>query len=235
MPKPIRDHALAAFKAAVGIVPGVGGAIASLIGDYIPTSTQRNLEKAVDSFGAQLTALGDRISTESMNKEEFAELFKTAYLILIRSHHHERSEAATRLMTNALLKPQDPEKLSYSELDHFARCLDQLSIGALDVLAQAVAIARHRAGSFLDHKSVSITFLQLQNTRRAFSPSLLMGLIGELDRFNLMHRAGVPGIRAPDYENYQLEVTPIGARFAEYLLTATAASAPFQQDPNGEH
>lgn len=53
----------------------------------------------------------------------------------------------------------------------------------------------------------------------AHSPSLLMGLVGELDGFNLMHRAGVPSIRTPDYGNYSLEVTPLGARFAEHLLS----------------
>lgn len=196
----------------------VGGAVASLIGDYIPTATQRNIEEAVQSLEAQLSALGDRISAELVNKDEFAELFKTAYLVIIRSHHRARSQAATRLMVNALLRPDDTAKLSYTELDHFARCLDQLSIGALEVLARSVAIARRQAEDILDHKSVPIVFNQLQLELPEHSPSLLMGLVGELDGFNLMHRAGVPGIRTPDYGNYSLEVTPLGARFAEHLL-----------------
>lgn len=41
------DHALAAVKAALSLVPIVGGSIASLIADHIPMSTQRSLEVAV--------------------------------------------------------------------------------------------------------------------------------------------------------------------------------------------
>lgn len=130
MSKPASDHALALFKAGLEFVPVVGGAVASLIGDYIPTATQRNIENAVKSLEGQLSSLGSRVSAELVNKDEFAELFKTAYLVIIRSHHEARSRAATRLMVNALLCPDDADKLSYTELDHFARCLDQLSIGA---------------------------------------------------------------------------------------------------------
>jgi hypothetical protein len=65
---------------------------------------------------------------------------------------------------------------------------------------------------------VPIVFEQLQLALPDFSASLLMGLIGELDAFNLIHRAGVPGIRTADYGNYSLEVTPLGARFVKYLL-----------------
>jgi hypothetical protein len=67
-------------------------------------------------------------------------------------------------------------------------------------------------------RSVRINFDDLQARAGAMSPSLLMGLVGELDSCNLIHRAGVPSIRTPDYGNYALEVTPLGARFARRLL-----------------
>jgi hypothetical protein len=35
-----RDHALTLKKAGPNLIPVVGGALASLIGDYVPTSTQ---------------------------------------------------------------------------------------------------------------------------------------------------------------------------------------------------
>jgi hypothetical protein len=215
------DHALAIVKAGLNAVPVVGGSLASLVGDYIPMSTQRNMERAVADLQAQLSALGSRVDADSVDREEFAELFKTAYLIVARSHSEERTSAAMRLVANVLLKPGDQEKLSYTELDHFARCLDQLSHGALRVLAQAVSIARKQAPGFLEHKSVPIVFRQLQADLPDISPSLLMGLVGELDGFNLMHRAGVPGIRTADYGNYSLEVTPLGGRFVAHLLPAT--------------
>lgn len=218
MNKPASEHVLAAFKAGLNAVPVVGGSLASLLGDYIPTATQRNVEKAITDLQAQLAALGDRVGADTVNRDEFAELFKTAYLIIIRSHHEARLSAATRLVANILLRPGDSDKLSYTELDHFARCLDQLSRGALEVLARAVAIAQRQSPGFLEHKSVRVVFQQLHLELPDLSASLLMGLIGELDGFNLVHRAGVPDIRTADYGNYSLEVTPLGARFVKHLL-----------------
>jgi hypothetical protein len=218
MTKQPSEHALAILKAGLNAVPVVGGPLASLVGDYIPTATQRNVGKAIADLQAQLESLGERVDIEAVNRDEFAELFKSAYLIIIRSHSEARLRAATRLVSNILLREGDEEKLSYTELDHFARCLDQLSVGAIQVLAQAVSIAERQAPGFLDLKSVPIVFEQLQLELPSLSTSLLMGLIGELDSFNLIHRAGVPGVRTPDYGNYSLEVTPLGARFAKHLL-----------------
>lgn len=226
MTKQPSEHALAILKAGLNAVPVVGGPLASLVGDYIPTATQRNVEKAIAELQAQLEALGERVDIEAVNRDEFAELFKSAYLIIIRSHNEARLRAATRLVSNILLREGDAEKLSYTELDHFARCLDQLSVGAIQVLAQAVGIAERQAPGFLDLKSVPIVFEQLQLELPSLPTSLLMGLIGELDSFNLMHRAGVPGVRTPDYGNYSLEVTPLGARFAKHLLAVASQVAP---------
>ena len=217
MTKPASDHALAVLKAGLELVPVVGGPLASLVGDYIPTATQKNIDRAIAEIQAQLAVLGDRVSTETVNRDEFAELFKTAYLIIVRSHHETRLAAAARLVTNILLRPGDPDKLSYTELDHIARCLDQLSLGALKVIARAFGIANRQAPGFLKHKSVPIVFEQLQLEQPDLSASLLMGLVAELDRFNLMHRASSPSIRTPDYGNYSLEVTPLGARFVKHL------------------
>ena len=42
------DHALAVVKAGISAVPFVGGSIASLIGDYVPSATQRSIEIAIE-------------------------------------------------------------------------------------------------------------------------------------------------------------------------------------------
>jgi hypothetical protein len=77
--KPIRksasDHILAVVKAGINAVPLVGGPLASLIGDYVPTSTQRAVEKTVELLGEQLSSLEGRIDVEQVDKEEFSELF----------------------------------------------------------------------------------------------------------------------------------------------------------------
>lgn len=218
MEKTAEDHVLAVVKAGINAVPFVGGVVASLISDYIPTATQRTVEKMLNDVGERLTALGDRIDANTVNKDEFAELFKSVYLVVMRTHNEAKLKGAANLIVNILLRLSDAEKLSYTELDHYARCLDQLSAGAIQVLAHAVALAEQREPGRLSERSVRINFENLQAKAAEASPSLLMGLVGELDACNFIHRVGVPSVRAPDYANYALEVTPLGARFVRRLL-----------------
>lgn len=219
MHKPASEHVLAVIKAGLNAVPVVCGSIASLIGDYIPTATQRNVQKTLESLRAHIESLGNRIDVEAINREEFAEVFKSAYLVIIRTHQSAKLRAAVLLVSNVLLREGDPEKLSYTEIDHYVRCLDLLSVGGIQTLAYAVRLAEEREPNVLADRSVRINFEELQARQPAIAPSLLMGLVGELDTLNLVHRAGVPDIRSPNYGNYPLEVTPLGGRFAKHLLS----------------
>ena len=56
-------------------------------------------------------------------------------------------------------------------------------------------------------------------------PDLLMGLVGELNAQNLVHALGSPAMRDPEYGNYPIEVTPMGARFVERILRPGSAHA----------
>src|SRR6266851_5467955 len=77
------DHAIALVKAALNLVPSIGGAVASLIDDYVPLSTQRSIEKAMDSLGEKLASLEGRIDVSAVNKDDFSELFKSCFLVIV--------------------------------------------------------------------------------------------------------------------------------------------------------
>jgi hypothetical protein len=68
-----KDHALAIIKAGINLIPVVGGPIASLIGDYVPTSTQAVIERSTELLAQKLDALKDRIDLEAVNKDDFSE------------------------------------------------------------------------------------------------------------------------------------------------------------------
>ncbi len=208
-----QDHVIALIKAGLNAVPYVGGSIASLIGDYVPTSTQRSIEKAVKLLGEKLASLEGRIDVEAVNKEDFAELFKSCYLVVVRSNREEKLNAAAALLANLLLQPNDPRKVSYEELDHFVMCLDALSIGAISVLGAA----RNIATSANSGSQAHFNFTQLRDLFPQFEPSLLMSLVSELRGLNLL-RVQEGSIRIPDNSHVLLEVTPIGQRFVERII-----------------
>jgi hypothetical protein len=212
------EHALALLKAGISAVPYVGGPVASLIADYVPTATQKSIDLAMSLLRDRLTELESRLDVEAVNKDEFAELFKSCYLSIVRTHRESKLKAATSILVNLLLKEGDPEKLSYTELDHFSRCTENLSSGAVEVLGAVMSAANKGAHYDPLADSFRMNFSDLNAKFANLSPFLLMGLVGELDAANLLHRGNTPAIATTNYGNYPVELTPLGARFAHFLL-----------------
>jgi hypothetical protein len=208
-----KDHALATVKAALNLVPVVGGAIASLIGDYVPSSTQRAIERTTELLGEKLEALQGRIDVEAVNKEDFSELFKSCYLVVVRSNREEKLHAAAAVLANMLLQVGDPIKASYEELDHFIRCIDALSVGALSVLGAA----RRTASTSGQGGQSNFQFSQLRSSFPQFDTSFLMSLVSELRALNLL-RVQEGAIRIPDHGEVLLEITPVGLRLVERFI-----------------
>jgi len=212
------DHALVVIKAGISAIPYIGGSIASLIEDYVPSATQRSIETAIEILKQKLEQISDRINPDTVNKDEFAELFKSCYLSIVRTQQRAKLNAAAALLANILLRDGDPEKLTYTELDHFARCLETLSIGAIETLGHAVEIASKGKPKEYRVQPVRFDFEDLQKRMPDTDAFLLMGLVGELNSMNLIHMAGAPQIATPAYANYPIQLTPLGARFCKQLL-----------------
>ena len=204
MKKENPDHVLAIVKATLSAVPCIGGPLASLVGDYIPTATEKSKARAFDLLRQQVEALGDRIDIEVVNKDDFAELFKTCYLAIVRSHRESKLKASTAIIANLLLRDGDPCKLTFTELDHFSRCVEALSNGAVEVLGKVVE------GKPTDFGDLKTMFPE-------HSSDLLMALVSELEKANLL-QCMVPEIKLEAYSNYGLRLTPLGERFVGRLL-----------------
>ncbi len=217
--------ALSSIKAALSGVPVLGGPLASLLGDALQAHTDRAQSRALELLGARLDGLQERVDLGAVDRDELAELFKSCYLVIVRTHHEVKLRAATSLLANLLLRVDDPERLSYTELDHFARCIDGLSIGAIEALGRAFDMARSQVRS--PHNGpFRFNFEDLTRGMPDQSPDLLMGLVGELSTMNLLHLAGVPSVRTTEYGNYPLELTPLGIRFVTRLVMSEPAGSP---------
>jgi hypothetical protein len=152
-------------------------------------------------------------STPKISPLHFAVEWASCYLVVVRSNREEKLHAATALLANLLLRPGDPSKASYEELDHLVRCLDALSSGAVSVLGAAARIAATAASG----SQGNFHFAQLSSAFPQFDASLLMSLVSELRSLNLL-RVQEGGIRMPDHGDVLLELTPIGRRFVERFI-----------------
>lgn len=224
MKKSRTDHTLAVVKSALSAVPYVGGSIASLMSDYIPSATERSIQRALVHLGNRVEELGERIDIDAVNKDDFAELSKSCYLSIVRSHRDNKLRAAAGILANLLLREDDPDKLTYTELDHYARCVETLSSGAIEVLGVVVQRAHLQPRLLEESKldwtitSTRMNFSELHAKVPQYSPDLLMGLIAELDKANLIYRESSPAIEMADYGNHAIRLTPLGTRFCRFLL-----------------
>jgi len=224
----VQDHLLAVIKAGLigvpaaavpgGLPTGIAGTLASLIGDYVPKSGQKAVERAIGMLNERVGELESRIDPESIDKDEFAELFMSCTRVIVRSRAEQKLRAAANLLALGLVRQADPGRLPYTELDHFARCIDSLSLGSLDTLGHVSRCAAQRRRPRTTPDLERMDFREVRAAMPTVDPHLLMGLLGELAAMNLVYLDGGPSIRQPDYSNYPVEFTPLGRRFVDYVM-----------------
>jgi hypothetical protein len=208
------DHALALIKAALNLVPYAGGSLASLIGDYVPTSQQKALETATGLFREKLEELQDRVQCEAVNREDFADLFAKFQALAAKTNREVKLRAAANILANSLLPPSDPKRSPYDELDHLMHCADALSSGAVALLGASIQIKkpRHAGGG-----DAPLYFSELRHKLPRCDTDLILGLAAELRSLNLFHITE-GSIAGPSYEHCAFRVTPLGSRFAERFI-----------------
>ena len=116
------------------------------------------------------------------------------------------------MISNFLLKEDDPDKLTFTDADHFSHSLEQLSYGSIHVLLAAGEIAKKKYGedwlAAIDgdfNHARQMKFDDLSEALPEYHPSLLMGLISELDGMNLLHKGMTYGGGVQNnYSNYPL-------------------------------
>jgi hypothetical protein len=207
------DFALIPLKAALNMVPVVGGSLASIIDDCMARFQQEAMKKAAEFLKQKVEELGNRIDTEAVNKDDFAELFGKYTVLAATTGREEKLRAASNILANALLPPGDPNKSPFDELDHLMHCVGALSSGAIAFLGASIQAVgqRRRKG---DRR---FTFPEVKQKLPDTDPDVVFGLASELRSFNLLQiTEALIGNSNPDDYGYQ--VTPVGMRFAERFI-----------------
>ncbi len=202
-------------KVFLGSVVPSGGALAELIAAALPNTTEKSLRAAMELLQGQCDYFRDRIDYELVKREEFAELFKTMVSTAARTHHEEKLRAATSIVGNLLLKPGDPAKQSYEELDHFGRCVDRLSIGAIIALGACRQLNDSISFGVTKSFQVSAVHGRLRSVHN-WDVSFVEALLAELQSFNLVEVQNPP-IRPLEGGAGLVKLTPIGSRFIDHI------------------
>jgi hypothetical protein len=208
------DVALIPFKAALNMVPIVGGPLASLIGDCMARFQHEAMKKAAEFLRQKVAELENRIDTEAVNKDDFAELFGKYAALAATTGREDKLRAASNILANALLPPGDPNKSPFAELDHLMHCVGALSSGAIAFLGASIEVVERQGGRPGDRR---FQFSEVKQKLPDTDPDVVFGLASELRSFNLLQiTEGLIG--GPNPENSGFQVTPVGVRFAQRFI-----------------
>ncbi len=218
------EHALNSVKAILSTLPFTGG-IASIIDDYVPKSIEMGVQQAIEFLNKKLETLDERCS-QMPNPDEFSETFKSFMIIAQRSTRNEKLRAAAGILANALLKKDDEQKLSYTELDHFARAVESLSAGAISVLGTICKLARSGSRRPSSYGGYRITAGEIVPHLKGLGPQLALSLMCELGGWNLLIVQQPGATVGADYAtNTPVTLTAMGMKFVDYVVNL-GESAP---------
>ena len=157
----MEDKTLTLIKAAVAAVPYIGGSIVSFIGDQVTNEKFHVLESMIESLTDRINKLESRIDPTVLQNEKTKVILERCYKSIVNNSETGDLNSAIAIMSNVLLKESDPEKIEYTELDHFSRCVAELSAGAMSVFVNVVNIARLRDQRKFGIRSVHLSFIDV--------------------------------------------------------------------------
>ncbi len=210
----------------VALVESTGlGFLSKVLKEVFPKHAEQAQQRAFDQIKRRLAEVEAQIDEQQAWTPEFYELFNDWSRITHQTAREEKIRAATNIVANALLRNCEPDKLPYDELDHFTRCVEHLSAGAIHVAGEAYALAalnplgrKEKLGT----ENRPVDFAGLTERLRDSDPDLLFGLLGDLHSYNIVHLRYLNGVHfggSGKYAMYRIEITPLGCRFVRHVLS----------------
>jgi len=117
------DHIINGIKALVSLYPFGGGAVASLINDYIPESREKRTIEFLTKVAEDLDRLKDRVDIEYLKSDEFEYLFQKAWRVALEHYQEEKIEGFRAILLNSVIQKQ----ATADEKDLFINILNELT------------------------------------------------------------------------------------------------------------
>jgi hypothetical protein len=111
--------------------------------EYERDAYEESARLAGELLEKKLIELRERIDLECLQRVEVIDLIKRCTVMAEQTHYREKLVAAANILGNAVLRDADPAKRPYEELDHFARCVEVLSIGAIRTFQKVMIRGSH--------------------------------------------------------------------------------------------
>lgn len=213
------DHGLAVAKAALNLVPVVGGAMASLLDDYFPSAQSRRATDFIRGLAEDLKSHVNRVDQEFVKTKDFGFLFERTLATGLKTRNEEKLRALRAFLINAATRPHLPD----AEAETMLRLLDLMTGPHLLVLRAFTEPEQVNSEVATPYRGGGTMTSIMQMLRHLFpdlSESDIEAIVHDLDQWGLLNNVGRgmmvmmtdPGIR-------QLggRATPLGQEFISFV------------------
>ena len=120
----------ASAKAALELIPGIGGCIASILGDTLADRKEERFREMLKGLASEIEANRERVDAEFVSKGDFLDIFESITKRVV----NERSEEKRLAYRNILLAGIFSSAGDYDQVEYQMRILDQLDRDHITIL-----------------------------------------------------------------------------------------------------
>ena len=118
--------------AAIAGIPIIGGSIASLAEDFIPSQKEKRLIAFITRLSQDVEAIKDKIKSDKVNTDEFAFVFEKTLKGVLDNWQQDKIDCYRAIFINALTGKDD---LTDEEQELFIQLLDSLTVRHIKIMA----------------------------------------------------------------------------------------------------
>jgi hypothetical protein len=213
------DTAIALGSAAIQIMPAIGGALATLISEFIPRRRQQRMEEFVQELHKAVKVLETSINESSLLSDRTADVVEGVLERVIRTEADGKRQYYAAAVANAIAAPDRPGE----ELARMMDALDELRPSHLRLLAKLdenpdpPADFNIIAGGIYSYLELILPGVSEDQIRMDW---------GDLARLNILDSFPTGTMTRPGIVSTRGRILPFGRRFIEFITLPDTSQAP---------
>ena len=167
-------------KSALNLIPGVGGAIASILGDYLSIRKEARLNEFIKNYFDEINQKQDCIVREYVCSDDFLDIFENILADVMQS----RTELKRDMLKNLLVNSCTISHTTYERTEEFQHLIDVLSPLSLQILSVFYRLQTIHMDGKKD--SIEKYWADIRHLTAIDDDTILLDYIGELEARSLV-------------------------------------------------
>ena len=167
-------------KSALNLIPGVGGAIASILGDYLSIRKEARLNEFIKNYFDEINQKQDCIVREYVCSDDFLDIFENILADVMQSRTELKRDMLKNLLVNSCTIPHT----TYERTEEFQHLIDVLSPLSLQILSVFYRLQTIHMDGKKD--SIEKYWADIRHLTAIDDDTIILDYIGELEARSLV-------------------------------------------------